>query len=246
MNRSVPVSGRPGNKILAQLPASNLERLLPSLVKVQFVRDQVLVACNQRPDQLLFIEQGIASVSGVPADAEPPVQVAMIGPEGIVGDLSRFDLRQAASLQVTAFLPGIALRLAGDEVDRALDASPALRQACVRVTQSLSAQIMQHAACSAQLSLTERCARWMAMTYDRIDGDEIRVTHEALSSMLGIRRSGIAFAMGALQQSGLIRTGRGRFTVLDRVGLGRVARGTAPRADGGVLSAGPSPLNGRR
>jgi CRP-like cAMP-binding protein len=105
---------------------------------------------------------------------------------------------------------------------------------------------MQHAACSAQLSLTERCARWMAMTYDRIDGDEIKVTHEALSSMLGIRRSGIAFAMGALQQSGLIRTGRGRFTILDRVGLGRVARGTAPRVDGGAPPARPSLLNGWR
>lgn len=246
MNLSGQAGRKPRNEILAQLPPGHLERLLPSLVRIQFVRDQVLVACNQRADHLLFIEQGIASVEAEPVDADPPVQVAMIGPEGIVGDLSRFDLRQAASVQVTAFLPGIALQLAGDDVERALEASPALFQACVRVTQSLSAQIMQHAACSAQLSLTERCARWMAMTYDRIDGDEIRVTHEALSSMLGIRRSGIAFAMGALQQSRLIRTGRGRFTVLDRAGLGRVARGTAPRLDGRAAPARPALLNGRR
>ena len=218
------------NEILAALPPGDFDLLALHLLRVQFVRDQVLVGYNQPVDHLLFVEHGVASVDSQPVEREPATQAAMIGREGIVGDLSLFDLRHSANVQVVAYIPGTALRLAGDTIGQALDGIPALQDACTRFAQSLVAQIVLGAACSVQLSLTERCARWIAMTRDRIDEDEISVTHDALSVMLGIRRSGIAFATAALQESGLIRTGRGRLTVLDRAGLGRAARGTALRA----------------
>jgi len=223
-------TNKPQNEILATLPPGDFERLALHLIRVQFVRDQVLVGYNQPVDHLLFVEHGVASVDSQAVDRDPAPQAAMIGREGIIGDLSLFDLRHSANVQVVAYISGTALRLAGDTIGQALHGSPALRDACTRFAQSLVAQVVQGAACSVQLSLTERCARWIAMTRDRIDEDEIRVTHDALSVMLGIRRSGIAFATAALQESGLIRTGRGRLTVLDRAGLGRAARGTALRA----------------
>lgn len=219
------------NGILMHLPLADRDRLSSSLVRVQFVQDQVLAGYNQPADCFWFIEDGIVSVASGSADGSPGCQAAMIGREGVVGDLTSFDLRHSAKVQVVAYLPGFAMRIAGDKMEQALAASEPLQQSCARFAQSVVAQVMQNAACSAQLNVTERIARWMAMTHDRIDGDEIWVTHDALSLMLSIRRSSIAFATAALQQSGLIRTGRGRFTVLDRAGLNRTARNTASRAD---------------
>ena len=227
------------------LPLADRDRLCSNLVQVQFVRDQVLVGYNQPADCFLFIEDGIVSVAPGPVSENPGCQAAMIGREGVVGDLTSFDLRHAANVQVVAYLPGFAMRIAGDKMEQALAASQALQQSCARFAQSVVAQVMQNAACSAQLNVTERLARWMAMTHDRIDGDEIRVTHDALSLMLGIRRSSIAFATAALQQSGLIRTGRGRFTVLDRAGLGRAARNTVLRPES-LHPDGPSSASPRR
>ena len=103
--------------------------------------------------------------------------------------------------------------------------SPTLFAACARFVHSLMAQVMQTAACNARRSIAERCARWLVMTHERVEGNEVRVTHEALSSMLGMRRSGVTVAAAALQQAGLIRTGRGRFVVVDLPGLQNVAQG---------------------
>ena len=77
---------------------------------------------------------------------------------------------------------------------------------------------METAAYNARSTLAERCVRWLLMAHDRIEGDDLPVTHEALSAMLGVRRSGITVATAALQDEGLIRTSRGRIRVVDRSG----------------------------
>jgi hypothetical protein len=57
------------------------------------------------------------------------------------------------------------------------------------------------------------------MTHDRVDGDEIALTQEFLSYMLGVRRAGVTEACGTLQRSALIRYRHGHITVVDRAGL---------------------------
>ena len=215
------------NKLLASLPAQDMELLRSCLVRVPLVRDQMLAEHGQPVDHAFFIERGVVSVISEPVDGEDGIQVAMIGREGMVGDLAQVDLRHSACARVVVHIPGTALRIAGHDLRRAMDASPALFAACARFVQSLMAQVMQTAACNARRSIAERCARWLVMTHERVDGNEVRVTHEALSAMLGMRRSGVTVAAAALQQAGLIRTGRGRFVVLDLPGLQSVAQGAA-------------------
>jgi hypothetical protein len=86
-------------------------------------------------------------------------------------------------------------------------------------------QTMQTAACNARNTLAERCVRWLLMAHDRIEGDDLPTTHEALSTMLGVRRSGITVVASGLQDAGLVRVSRGRITILDRAGLERQAVG---------------------
>lgn len=218
----------PLNRLLASLPAHEYDQFKACLVRVSLVRDQVLMEQGQPVEHCYFLEHGVVSVVSDATDGEGGIQVAMIGREGMVGDVSLMNVRNAACANVVVHVPGAALRLSGGDLRRAIERSPALGLACARFAQSLLVQVMQTAVCNARRSLTERCARWLVMTHERVEGNEVQVTHEALSAMLGMHRPGVTVAAAALQQAGLIRTGRGRFTVLDRAGLQDVAQGIRP------------------
>ena len=96
---------------------------------------------------------------------------------------------------------------------------PALRDHCLRYVQFVMVQIAQSAACNARHDMPERLARWLLMSRDRIDSDELPMTQEFLSYMLGVRRAGVSVVANALQSTGVIRLSRGHLTVLDRAGL---------------------------
>jgi CRP-like cAMP-binding protein len=81
----------------------------------------------------------------------------------------------------------------------------------------------QLAACNGMHNIYERTSRWLLMTHDRVDSDEINLTHEFLAMMLGARRSGVTIAAATLQQAGFIRYAHGRITMLNRLGLEEAA-----------------------
>ena len=220
-------SAKPQNSILASLPASDLEQLRPLLVPVSLVGRQVLAELGQPGSYVYFIERGIASVIVKPLAGEEGVQVAMIGREGLAGDPASRCVLQSACARTVMHMPGAALRISTRDLQHAFEHSPALHAACRRSARNLMAQIMQTSSSNARRSLLERCARWLMMTHERSDGDDIHITHEGLSAMLGIGRPSITVAAATLQQAGLIKIGRGRLTVLDRVRLSSVASGAA-------------------
>ena len=218
----------PANSLLAALGEREFAEFKSCFVRVPLVRSQVLASHGQPVDHAYFVEQGVVSVVSEDVDDESGIQVAMIGREGAIGDVSFVGMRRPAFARTVVHIPGSALRITGQDLQRVLDACPALQAACAQFVQSLINQVIQNAAFNARRSLMERCARWLVMTHERIDGNELWVTHENLSAMLGMRRSGVTVAAAALQQAGLISTGRGRLTVLDRDGLDGVARGEKP------------------
>jgi CRP-like cAMP-binding protein len=64
-----------------------------------------------------------------------------------------------------------------------------------------------------------RFCRWLLSCRDRIDTDTIQLTQEFLADMLGVQRTTVTAAAGALQAKGLIRYRRGVVDILDRPGL---------------------------
>lgn len=222
------------NHVLASLPPRDMEVLRTYLVRVPLVRDQLLVDYNQPIDHVFFIEQGIVSILSEPMNDDCGVEVAMIGRDGFVGDLAIAEVPRAACSRAVVRIQGTAYRIAGTELRRLMDRSSTLRTACGDFAHSVTAQVMQTAACNARQSLAERCARWLMMALERVDGSELRVTHEVLSTTLGIGRTGVTVAAAALQQKGLIQTGRGRITVLDKEGLRGIALGTRSFTQAGV------------
>jgi CRP-like cAMP-binding protein len=157
------------------------------------------------------------------------IEVGTIGREGVVGasvvsgatSMSTRCIVQIAGRAWRITAP--ALRAAGARslVDGAntADGSAILGDLLQRYAQALFEQVSQTAACNRLHALEQRCARWLLMTHDRVDGDELTLTQEFLSYMLGVRRAGVTEACGTLQRSGLIRYRHGHITIVDRAGL---------------------------
>ena len=75
---------------------------------------------------------------------------------------------------------------------------------------------MQGVACNGLHSVEQRCCRWLLTTQDRLGTHELKITHDFLAQMLGVRRASVTDVFRPLQDQGLIRARRGRVTILDR------------------------------
>jgi CRP-like cAMP-binding protein len=157
------------------------------------------------------------------------VEVGTIGREGIVGG-GVLAGATSVSTRCIVQIPGRARRIgisalraavARSLVDgsKTADGSATLGDLLQRYAQALFEQVTQTAACNRLHALEQRCARWLLMTHDRVDGDELTLTQEFLSYMLGVRRAGVTEACGTLQRSALIRYRHGHITIVDRAGL---------------------------
>jgi CRP-like cAMP-binding protein len=99
--------------------------------------------------------------------------------------------------------------------------SVAVLRVLLRYTQALITQMSQTAVCNRHHSLDQQLCRWLLLSLDRLEGDELVMTQELIANMLGVRREGVTEGATNLQEAGLIRYTRGRITVLDRAGLER-------------------------
>lgn len=208
------------NAILVGSPADEFATLLPFLSRVQLVPDQILSEPGERPEHAYFLESGVVTIRDATLPASP-IQVAIVGRESLVGCEALLRSNQLTPFLAVAQQPGTAVRIPIRDLLGVLGSCPSLTAACMAAVASLLRQTMETAASNARDSLSQRCIRLLLMIHDRIDGEEVQITHEALSTMLGVRRSGITLVATDLQGEGLVKVGRGRITILDRTGLER-------------------------
>jgi CRP-like cAMP-binding protein len=90
---------------------------------------------------------------------------------------------------------------------------------CLRYVQAQLMQATQTGACNASHNIEQRLARWLLLSRDRLESDEIPLTHEFLSQMLGTRRSSVTITARAFHDLGVIDYSRGKIAVRDRAGL---------------------------
>ena len=169
-----------------------------------------------------FPETCVISLVNEMADGST-VEVGTIGNEGFAG-LPAYLEADASESDTFCQIPGTALRLPIGDLIAAAAASIPLRRLLGRYTQSYLTQVSQSAACNRIHGIEQRCARWLLMTHDRVDGaSEFGLKQEVLAFMLGVRRAGVTQAAGSLQERGLIRYRRGTIRIVDRAGLERAA-----------------------
>jgi CRP-like cAMP-binding protein len=170
-----------------------------------------------------FPRDGVCSVIAVEQEGGP-IEVGTVGRDGFVG-LPVLLAADRMPYRVFVQVEGHAWRLPAEEFRQITDERPAVRRLLLRYAQYYNDQVSQSVACNRLHTLDERCARWLLMTHDRVDGDRFELTHEFLSMMLGVRRAGVTVAMGTLQAADVVRYTRGRVEVLDRPRLEEVSCG---------------------
>lgn len=205
------------NRPLRALPRAELENLWPHLSPVCLSYKETLHDQNSPIGDVYFIEEGVASVLTVMTDGSMS-EVGMIGIEGMVG-LPVLLGADASSQRVIVQVPGAALRIGAGPCKAAFDRCPAFHAIVLRLTDHFLNLSAQTAACNLRHSAMQRCARWLLMASARLGSDTMPMTHEFLSSMLGIRRTGITAIAGGLQRAGLIQYRRGRLRITDHRGL---------------------------
>lgn len=208
---------------LAALPSDELKLLRRRLARVRLTNGQILTERGAAIEQVHFIETGMISVVTGVQDNELGVEVGVIGREGLEGIAAVFDDQPVAFFRTQVQMPGVALRIPAGDLRALASDLPLLRCRCFRYMQALMTQSRQCAKCNLRHPLQERLACWLLNAHDRAEGDTLVLTHETLSHMLGVRRSGVTIAFAALEKAGLLHASRGRVQVLDRPGLERAS-----------------------
>ena len=205
------------NHLLAALPNSVREVWLPQLEFVPMPLGGVLYESGATLSHVYFPTTSIVSLLYVMEDGAS-AEIAVVGNEGIVG-ISLFMGGESTPSRAVVQSAGYGFRLKSaimkDEFNRA---GPVLHL-LLRYTQALITQMSQTAVCNRHHSVDQQLCRWLLLSLDRLQSDELLMTQELIANMLGVRREGVTEGAMKLQQAGLIRYSRGRISVLDRAGL---------------------------
>jgi CRP-like cAMP-binding protein len=208
------------NRLLASMSPDDFALVQPHLEVVSFEKGEYLFKAGQIITHVTFPERGIASI--VADTKEGRFEVGMAGSEGLAGVALLLGIdRTPHTCLVQA--TGEAFRIGESELQAAMDKSASLRTILLRFVHTFIVQVSQTAYANAGYSVEERLARWLLMTHDRLEHDDMPVTHEFMSIMLGTRRPGVTLAVQMLEGTGVIRAKRGRITVRNREKLEQIA-----------------------
>jgi len=205
------------NHLLAALPAEDYARLVPDLEWVPMPLGEVLSEPGMPMRHVYFPTTAIVSLLYVMEDGAS-AEIAVVGNEGIVG-VSLFMGGETTTSRAVVQSAGHAYRLKAQLLKNAFLHAGPMQRLLLRYTQALLTQMAQTAVCNRHHSVDQQLCRWLLLSLDRLDSNELTMTQELIANMLGVRREGVTEAAGKLQQAGLIRYSRGKITVVDRAGL---------------------------
>jgi CRP-like cAMP-binding protein len=208
------------NHLLLALAPPDYGLLEPHLTKVEFAVRQAFEEVNKPIEYVYFPEDGIVSIVAVSRHEQ--AEAAIVGLEGMTGIpvvLGNDRWVNDTYVQVD----GSGSRIAANDLRQALAKSANLRAILLAFTQAFVVQTTQTALANARGNVEMRLARWLLMAHDRLDGNELPLTHEFLALMLGVRRAGVTTTLQKLESDGLVVAKRGVIGVVDRAGLIRLA-----------------------
>lgn len=209
------------NRLLSTLSPEEYKRLVPNLDFVSLSFKQIIYAPHQPIEHVYFPNSGIISLVNLTEDGDT-VEAATVGNEGMVGIPVLLGADQMIG-QAVVQIPGDAIRMRTDVFNREVTPGSTLHNLLLRYTLALINLISQSVACNRRHSVEERCCRWLLLCHDRVQSNQLPLTQELLSQMLGVRRPSVSVVAAILQRAGLIRYSRGRITILDRPGLEAVS-----------------------
>jgi len=219
-----PLQSSVRNRLLAAMSTNDFGLLQADLEGVPLALRDVLVEPNKSIKYVYFIETGLASILAENSVHEN-LEIAHVGCEGMTGS-SLINGVDRTPNRTFIQVAGSAFRLRAGDLTQAIEDSPSLRALLQRFMQTAHIQVAHSALANGRYTIHERLARWLLMCHDRIDGDNLPLTHEFVSLMLGVRRAGVTEALHVLEGRGMINVSRGGIVVRDRTQLEENAKGS--------------------
>ncbi|UUL83827.1 Crp/Fnr family transcriptional regulator [Sphingomonas qomolangmaensis] len=213
---------RTDNLLLNALSPDDLGLLSEKMERVSLLRDDIIVGANAAIDHVYFPDDGLASISTVTSIGRQ-TEVAIFGRDGVSATCLILDVFSSPHETRVQMAGMSAHRIETEHYLRAIERSPTLRSALLHYVQTLLVQAEHNAATNAHQRIEVRLARWLLMAHDRIDGDELRLTHEFMAKMVSAERSGVTIALHVLEGGRMIKSERGRVIMIDRPMLERLA-----------------------
>jgi CRP-like cAMP-binding protein len=213
------------NLLLSACSPADFALLQPGLTRVELAMHQPLYSPDEPIEQVYFLEGGLGSIVARQDDGVE-VEVGIFGLEGMSGAPILLEVDRSPHRCFMQLAPATALSIPAEALTRACGQSQSLRKLLLAYVQCSIVQSAQTAASNGNNELPERLARWLLMCHDRVEGDEIAITHEFLGMMLAVRRSGVTVALHALEGASSIKARRGLVTITDRERLLDIADGS--------------------
>ncbi len=213
-----------GNLLLRSMAPLDFAMLQPHFIRLPLPRNLALHKAGARIDRVYFPEDGVVSVVAIALDGKS-CEVGVFGREGM-SETATVLGTDFAPFEAYVQVPGrSALQLTVATLNEGFERSPTLRQHLLRYVQAMMVQASSSIAAAAQ-TIEPRLARWLLMCHDRIDDNDVRLTHEFLAMMLNVRRAGVSEALESLRERGLLTLRRSEIKIDDRAGLERLAAGS--------------------
>ena len=225
------------NQILSRLSAADFALLAPHLEVVDLPTPRQLERRNKPIEHVYFLDSGFASVVAN-GQEDRSIEVGLIGREGMTGVAVILGTDRSPN-ETFMQLAGSGWRVPTDRLRHAQEKSATLSRELLRYAHVFLVQTSQTALSNGRSKIDERLARWLLMAHDRADSEQLKLTHDFLATMLGVRRPGVTVALSLLERQGLIRVHRGVISLTDRKGLEELSNGAygAPEAEARRLFA---------
>jgi CRP-like cAMP-binding protein len=216
-----PTSSHLDNKLLAALPRSQFNLLVPHLTTTMLAQSVVVYETGDEVDQIYFPHNGMFSLLAVMRDGKA-IETATVGREGVIGAMAGLGL-YTSLVRAVVQLPLAATKISSAQFRKAAASSEAVRDLSIHYNEVLLTQARITAACNALHPVEARFCRWLLQSADRAGSDTITLTQELLAEMLGVRRTSVTEVAGKMQNEGVITYSRGVIKILDRAGLERLS-----------------------
>jgi CRP-like cAMP-binding protein len=204
------------------LAPADFALLKPRLSAIDLPLRKHLELPNKAIDSVYFPDAGFASV--VANGNGQSIEVGLIGREGMTGLAVVMGADRSPNATYMQ-LAGHGRKISAADLRDAMSASETLRASFLRYGHAFIVQTSHTALANGRNKVEERLARWLLMARDRNDSNELTLTHEFMSIMLGVRRAGVTVALDVLEKKSLVRVKRGGVTILDRKGLEKMTNG---------------------
>jgi len=214
---AINLNDAPKNYLLAALPKDEFARVKSRLELVSYKLGEVLYESGDKMDYVYFPTTAIISMLYMMENGTT-AEIGVVGNDGLIGN-ALFMGGDTTTSRAIIQSAGELFKMKAKDVKAEFALGGMFQQMLLRYTQALMTQISQTAVCNRLHSLEQQLCRWLLLSHDRLDSDNLVMTHDLISNMLGVRREGVTLAAQKLAKRKLIKNIRGTILIIDRQGL---------------------------